>query len=56
MAMVRGWRLLYCEELNDLYCLPNNYLSDKTKENEIGGTCGKRETKKKYIQVFVWKT
>jgi hypothetical protein len=55
MVMMRDWRLLYSEELHDLYCRPNIYLSEKTKEYERGGTCVKRETKKS-IQVFVWKT
>ena len=52
MVIVRDWRVLYIEELHDLYCLPNIYLSDKTKEDETGGTCGKRETKKKMRSNF----
>jgi hypothetical protein len=54
MVMVRERRVLYSDELHDLYCLPNIYLSDKIKEDETGGTYEKRE-KKKCIQVFVWK-
>lgn len=53
--MVRTWRVLYSEELQDFYCLPNICLSDKIKKDETGGTCEKPETKKKSIQVFVWK-
>jgi len=34
--MVRDWRVLYSGDLQDLYCLPNIYLIDVTKEDETG--------------------
>ena len=34
------WRRLYNEELNDLYCSPNNCAGDKMEKNEMGWACG----------------
>jgi len=34
------WRRLHNEELNDLYCSPNNCGGIKIEKNEMGWACG----------------
>jgi len=37
--LIREWRKLHSEELNDLYSSPNIFSGDKIKKNEMGGAC-----------------
>ena len=47
-----GWRKLHNEELNDLYCSPNNVGGDQVEKNEMGGACSAYGGKERCIQGF----
>jgi len=37
--VIREWRKLHSEELNDLYCSPSIVQVIKIEKNEMGGAC-----------------
>ena len=46
------WRKLHNEELNDLYCSPNNVRLIKIEKIEMGGECNKYGGEERSIQGF----
>jgi hypothetical protein len=49
--VIKEWRKLHNEELNDLYCSPDS-LGDKIEKNEMGGTCSAYGGEERHIQGF----
>ena len=50
-----GWRKLHNEELNDLYCSPNNVGGDQVEKNEMGGACSAYGERRGVYRGLVWK-
>jgi hypothetical protein len=46
------WRKLHNEELNDLYCSPNNVRVMKSRMNERGGACSAYGGGERCVQGF----
>jgi hypothetical protein len=48
--VIGGWRILHYEELHDMYCTSDTYLSDQIKSDEMGRVCGMYGTEENCLQ------
>jgi hypothetical protein len=49
------WRNLHNEELNDLYCLPNNFGVFKSRKMRRAEHVARMEERRRVYTVLVWK-